>query len=182
MANGVYDRAAVKAQIIREGVGFFCDICGIDFPESSLRVQSGLRVSTFCCYEPLGLTVEREMARAEGFRKGAELTRKEAYVGKYPGRRDGLGYESRTACTEFSPDPIDLTRGGAAVTVTVTGLNLSASSTFDFGHADITATVTVDSTEQITLQVSAAIGVPLGYYDFTFDGTTVWRKRIVVRG
>src|SRR5512141_1002136 len=112
MAATSEDRAAIRRQILAEGRGFFCDICGFDYPESTLRWQSGLRVSTPCDWEPDGGPLERDLMRADADILAEELTKKEFTVGQYPGRHDGCGMESLSLVSAIDPDPIEVTVTG----------------------------------------------------------------------
>lgn len=164
---------------------FNCDICGMPWPMShQLKMTGGLRVGRECCYEPDGDEVDRDLRRAYAARQAARITMTRAHPPVAP---DGVPYNGPLDLvdegwiTTITPNPIVLSRGGAAVAVTLDGVSVVASDTIAYGDAGITDAAPpslVDNTW--TLSVQASVGVAVGKYTFTYNGT-VWQAVFDVR-
>lgn len=171
---------------------FICDICGNPFPIDHLVPQNGTdgissssRVGRFCCWEPSGTTIERDLREAYAAAQAARLTAKESLP---PSHNGETYYGTPTVPESFSfvvnviPDPIVLTRGGVAVAVSLVGNNFATTDTISYGSTGITdasAPVLVsDVSRTLSVQASALMGA--GRYSFTFNGTK-WPQLFDVR-
>lgn len=171
-----------KAQRFEEGM-FACEICGQQMPTTHRRKQldrdSGLlNVGLFCCYEPEGGSGDRDLRRVAGDRMAAVLAAKEARQTEFMGEFFYGVQEvpDQSFVTTITPNPIVLIRGGAAVPVILGGNNFASSDTILYGGAGgITdaAPPNLVSSTQWDLNVQASIGMQVGLFSFTFNGT-VW--------
>lgn len=178
-------------QRIAEG-HFICDICGNPWPISHMMIQPGTddlsgsrNVGKLCCWEPKGSSIDRDLLAAFAATEAGRLTAKELT----PPSKYGEAYfgtptvpESFSFVSNVDPNPINLTRGGAAVSVALTGIGFVSGDTIAYGSAgitDATPPVLVSETSR-TLSVQASALMAVGRYSFTFNGT-VWPEVFSVR-
>jgi hypothetical protein len=167
---------------------FTCDICGNVWPMTHQRTErGGARVGVVCCYEPDGDEFTRDIRRAAANSFAARKSVKELQPPKAP---DGSVYAGapefidglESSIISYSPSPIVLVRGGAAVAVTVVGVNFTAADTFTYGAAGITdsSPPVLVSTEEWDLSVVASGAMQAGNYRLTF-GNQIWQAVFNVR-
>jgi len=171
---------------------FNCDICGAEYPVRHQEFQPGgdelsssAFVGRFCCHEPEGSSIDRDLKRAAAATMVAALSA----VEQQPPSHDGqvaTGYDSVPFYPSFvvsvDPFPVVLIRGGVAVPVSLTGNGFDAGDTIVYGSGGITdATPPVLVSDILrTLSVQASGGMNAGRYSFTFNGT-VWPRLFDVR-
>jgi hypothetical protein len=176
-----------------------CDICGLEYPETSIQRQEGYAV---CIddYEPMGRDSGRDRERQKGTALAAQISaghKNPQYTGTDFITGAGLGVTLpfvRLAMAsdgdEYASDqpPIELYSGGSSTAVGLGGY-LSASNVLSISssHAGITASgISYPSTDEIDFTLSAASDVPVGDYDLIIDYATtlgirnLFRKRIRV--
>lgn len=158
-----------------------CDLCGCQYPERTMRWQSGRYVSTMCHWEPNGGPVERDQQRAEGAVLAAHLTAIEMVPSERPAGIDWTTHAGGIpmGVVSISPDPLTLVAGGSAVTLTLTGVGFDSTITVDYGDDGITGTPSVASSTSVTASVSAAGDVTAGFYTLTVNNQT-FRKKVRV--
>lgn len=84
--------------------------------------------------------------------------------------------------TTLTPNPLVLTRGGAAGVLSVLGGGFSSSDTFSYstGISDA-ASPFLSSDDLWTLTVHASGGAPVGVHPMTFNSTNLWQSVFDVR-
>lgn len=160
---------------------FICDICGYPYPIDHMMIQPGdqgsRNVGRFCCWEPNGSSIDRDLRAAYAEGRAAILTAKELMPPSFHGETYyGTPTEPETFSfvVEVSPSPIVLTRGGAAVAVGLTGIGFVSGDSIIYGSTgitDATPPVLVSDTSY-TLSVRASGAMAAGRYSFTFNGTS----------
>lgn len=156
---------------------FTCDICGSVWPMTHQRLtRGGLHVGVVCCWEPMGDETERDIRSAMSAKKAAAISAVELQPPKSPTGDPYAGapeyIDNQPAITGYSPEPVVLQHGGAAVAVVVSGVNFASTDSFTYGNSGITnnsAPVNVSVTEW-DLSVKASAGTPAGLYSLTFTG------------
>lgn len=168
---------------------FICDICGNPYPIDHMRIQVGTdgsrNVGAFCCYEPGGSSIDRDLRQAAAAAQAARLTAKELM----PPSHGGEVYfgtptvpETFSYVVSVSPMPIVLTRAGASVAIALTGIGFVVGDAIAYGSTGITdasAPVLVSDVSR-TLSVHASGAMSSGLYSFTFNGTK-WPQLFEVR-
>ncbi len=166
-----------------------CVICTERWPERLIQAQDGIESDRRCpnCFEPNGGTIARDLDRAAAAELASSITERFAAPPRFPFEFDPWS-EVRVLDT-FSPEPLRLTRGGAAAALTITGQQLAASDTVTYGHAGLTnsvapalTVVTYDSDgnaltpfrDVLVLTVQASGAVPAGLYGLVYEGSTYY--------
>lgn len=171
---------------------FNCDLCGAEYPIAHLRAQPGNDgsgswsfVGRFCCYEPGGSSIDRDLHLAYAKAQASRLTADEAQPPSFDGQTatgpDTIAFYP-SSVDNVDPSPIVLTRGGVAVSVSLTGNGFTSSDTIAYGSGgltDATPPVLVSDTSR-TLSVQASGIMNAGRYSFTFNGTK-WPQLFDVR-
>lgn len=87
-------------------------------------------------------------------------------------------FEGATLLQSVAPQSIIIHRGSGSGVIILTGLNFSGN-TVTTPAANVTVSVSVDSSTQITLTISATVGATPGDYDLFFDGSALTPRRIL---
>lgn len=164
-----------------------CEICGIEYPESTIRTQEGRAVCPDC-FEPNGMTIGRDRARRDGTSLAAQIAashKNPKYTSSDGITRAGMGV---TVPFVREVTPVVLIHE-TPVEVTATGRFLSAASVRSIVVSDptyVVSDIVYPSTDQIDFTVTAPMYGPPGEWDLTFTfepfgNANVFRKCLTIR-